>query len=404
MIKKTGLVIALTACLAFILFKLFEPIFVYGIGWSSVDNNSKPELKSEYSNHQWQAKSQQADTIVSKFYNETNTPAVSVAISVDGNIVWRAATGYADLENQTPITFNDTFRIGSTSKALTSILVGTLVDQGMISLSNKLRDIDPSISDNLKDITLADALSHRAGIRNYGVCFCFPIWEHQNTKRFKSVRDSVSVIEHSKLQSTPGEEYSYSSFGFNLAGAAIEKVSGRTFQGAMTHYLLKPIEVNNTYLEDQHKNVTPTAKPYEIDNGRYKPTFGVEQSIRWPSGGFISTPSDMVKLGNTMLNNSLLSDEVRTALLTVPAKGRNNGGKIYALGWRVSNWAIDDKTSLKSYHHDGVSVGGISSFVVFPNERMVISAMTNKNGTNSKELRKLIKQLVPVFIEEKQPN
>ena len=83
----------------------------------------------------------------------------------------------------------------------------------------------------------------------------------------------------------------------------------------------------------------------------------------------------------------------------VPEAGRENGGETYALGWRVYDWTINNDRRSKSYNHHGVSIGGISAFAVFPEEGIVISAMINKNGTNAKELTKIIGPLISTFIQ-----
>lgn len=388
--------------LAFLAFKFFEPVFVYNSGWKEFETHTAP-TKTEFFGEKWRNQADAANKIVAEYYPEVNAPALSIAVSVDGTMVWRSTTGYADLENRTPNSFDHAFRIGSTSKPITSVVIGTLVDQGKLKLDSKIRNFDPSLNENLNEVTLEQVLSHRAGIRNYGTCLCFPIWEHQNTKQYRSLRKSVSGIEGSKLLSQPGARYSYTSLGYNLAGLAAEKSVKQSFSEIVQANVLAPLKMNHTYLEDtttEQLNAS-MAKPYEVENNRYKPTFEVNQSIRWPSGGFLSTPSDMIKLGNAMLGDHLLSKEIRSKLLTIPQAGREHGGDVYALGWRVHDWQINSERTLKSFNHHGVSVGGISAFVVFPEERMVVSVMINKNGTNPNALTKIVGPLASIFIQTK---
>ena len=400
-ISSKFLIPILTTCvLIFLAFKFFEPLFVYNSGWKELEIDTRPTT-SEFFGEQWKSQAASANLIAADLYSEINSPALSIAVSVDGNIVWRSSIGYADLENQIPNSYDHAFRIGSTSKPITSVAIGTLVDQGKLEFNAKIRDLDPSLSENLNDVTLEHALSHRTGIRNYGVCICFPIWEHQNTKQYSSVREAISVIEGSKLLSESGTKYSYTSLGYNLAGLAAEKSTDQSFAKTVATSVLVPLKMDHTYLEDSvpiNKSIE-VAKPYEIKDGRYKPTFDVNQSIRWPSGGFLSTPSDMTKLGNAMLDDHLLSKEVRTKLLSVPTDGRTNGGEIYALGWRVSDWTLEGGNRSKSFHHNGVSVGGVSAFAVFPEEKLVISAMINKNARNAKQLTKIIGPLASIFAQ-----
>ena len=397
-IKSLKLFITLLFIAGLVLsFKLLEPIFVYNFGWNKFETTNPPPLETQIFNEQWKVQGELANDVVNKLYSKIDSPALSVAVSVDGKMAWRAATGYADLENRSPVSFEHAFRIGSTSKTITAVAIASLVDQGKLSFDTMLGDLDPTLADALKGVTLEQVMSHRAGIRNYGLCFCFPIWEHLNRKHFETLRESIEVIENSPLLTPPGQHYSYTSLGFNFAGMAVTKSTQESFSIAVKKKILTPLGMHHTYIEDGSNSEALKAKPYEIENARYKPTFHVDQSIRWPSGGFLSTPTDMVKLGNTMLDDRFLSKTVQQQLLTIPENGRTNGGQIYALGWRVSDWTLASKYKIKSYHHNGVSVGGISVFVIFPEQKIVISAMINKNGTNASDLTPIINELLPIF-------
>ena len=54
-------------------------------------------------------------------------PSVSAAIGLRGELIWSSAVGYADLENRIPATPKTIYRLGSTSKAVTSTLIMRLV-------------------------------------------------------------------------------------------------------------------------------------------------------------------------------------------------------------------------------------------------------------------------------------
>src|SRR4051812_45543326 len=59
-----------------------------------------------------------------------NLPGLSVAVGVGGDIVWAEGFGWADMEKRVPVAPGMRFRIGHTSKALTSVAVGLLLEQG----------------------------------------------------------------------------------------------------------------------------------------------------------------------------------------------------------------------------------------------------------------------------------
>ena len=108
---------------------------------------------------------------------------------------------------------------------------------------------------------------------------------------------------------------------------------------------------------------------------------------------------DMVKLGQAMLDERLLTAKTRNLLVTVPDALPSGGAKVYALGWRRGEWTLHDgKTRLDSYHHAGVAVGATSVFVVFPEKRMVVSLMMNKGGQSADDLAALADKIIEAFI------
>lgn len=379
------------------LFKLFEPIFVYTSGWSELDRTSQPPMQSEVHDPAIQGSADAAQAALIQSYKQAEIPAISAAVSIDGRLVWRSAVGYADLENGTPVTLEDRFRIGSSSKAVTSVAVGVLHSEGKLDLNTSLREFDPTLPAKFDAISLAQAMSHRGGIRNYGMCLCFPAWEHLSRRPFQSVRESVGVIEDSKLLFDPGTGFAYTSFGYNLAGLAIEKASGETFETFLTNSVFAPLGMSRSGLDDLSQAPEEHVGFYEINGGRYKRVFDVDNSIRWPSGGVVSTPTDMVHLGAAMLDDRLLPEATRAALLTIPVQGREGDGEYYALGWRVSDWELSADSAVRAYHHNGTAVGSTSVFLILPDERIVISVMMNKGAQNVRELAPIASEIARAF-------
>lgn len=375
-------VLGLTGILGY---KLFEPVFTHNSGWADLPKAT--DAVGETLDTRWTEQGAAADMALMAGLKETGAPALSAALSINGELVWRGAAGFADVGGSKPADFDTRFRLGSTSKALTSVGVGVLIDQGKLNL-------DQAIPNFPHKVTLGQVMSHRAGIRDYGMCLCFPVWEHQNRRQFASIDEQVAFVAPSKLLFKPGADFAYTSLGFNLAGSAIEKAAGQTFGTYMSQAVFRPLGMTSTSLNERG-----AASFYETEAGRYKPAFKVDNSIRWPSGGFVSMPSDMVKLGSAMLDERLLSNKTRQLLVTVPQAGRTESGKSYAYGWRHSDWTIHDgRVSLDSYHHNGTAVGSTSVLVIFPDKRIVLSIMMNKGGENVDDLSLVADRILESFI------
>ena len=389
---------AILVGLGILVFKFFEPVLIYKSGWAPFARIDQSNVSFEAPSPAWKDAASAANAALIKRYQKTENPALSAAVAIDGVLVWRGAIGYANIEAGSPIGVDDRFRLGSSSKPVTAIAIGTLLDAGKLDLDIPMIVVDPSLSDGMKSITLRQVMSHRAGIRDYGMCWCFPAWEHLNQRAFASVRDSVNVIDGDRLLSVLGKQYAYTSLGYNLAGLAVEKASGKTFQSYLQTAIFDPLGMARSGLDSIPNGKSERVGFYDLENGQYKRAFAVNNSIWWPSGGILSTPGDMVRLGSAMLDNRLLSSATRQKLVKVPLLGRSNGGEIYALGWRVGDWTLPNRMVLKSYHHNGTAVGSTSVFVIFPEKKMVISVMANKGAEPTDELMATADEIIMAFV------
>src|SRR5665811_55484 len=169
---------------------LFEPIAIHNFGRDKlIDlNNLSPKI-----NHSDPIK-KQADNILKSEFAQLKTPALSVSIGIDDKLIWSNSIGYADVENQISADSLTKFRIGSTSKALTSVGLGVLIQSKKLRPRSLVKDFVPYAGKELSKLTLEQLASHTSGIRNYGTCLCFPIWEYYSNDEYSSIEKSVSAF------------------------------------------------------------------------------------------------------------------------------------------------------------------------------------------------------------------
>src|SRR5690606_8260136 len=154
-------------------FKLFEPVFHYASGWTPLPDGPWPSV-STYAPG-WDEAAAEADAWLVETRAALGAPALSAAVSVDGERVWAGAIGYADLATRAPATLDTAFRIGSSSKAVTSIAMGVLLDEHALDLDAPVSRYIPDLSQPLASITTRQAMSHTAGVRHYALCLYFPV-------------------------------------------------------------------------------------------------------------------------------------------------------------------------------------------------------------------------------------
>lgn len=211
--------------------------------------------------------------------------AVAV-IYKDGKIIYQKNLGEFNSKTQAPI--------ASCSKWLTAALVMSFVDQGKLSLDDKVSKFLPIFIKYSKGyITIKDCLSHLTGIESEPLKLLSLFAGKKYATLEAEVNDFASKKE---IQSNPGIEFRYSNIGLNIAGRVLEVMTKRSFEQLMQEYITRPLEMRST-------------------------NFSSFNSMN-PSGGAISTAGDYINFLSMILNKGvfkgkrILSEKAITEMQT----------------------------------------------------------------------------------------
>ena len=316
-----------------------------------------------------------------------NAPAISAAVAIEGEIKWAGATGWADIEGKRPATTNTQFRIGSTSKALTSVALARMVDQGAIDLNTKIANyFDTLPNENWRSITPRQLASHTAGLPHYKENTDY-IGLYQTTAlqtRYTDVEDALEVFDSSDLLFEPGAQFSYSSLGTVLLSATMQQAGNTPYLELVKNLVLGPLNLNATDAEYNIDDKSNFATFYWNNKGRQshvKPWREVDLSHRLAGGGFISTPSDLVLLGSHFIDSGFVSEQTRQEFWTPkPLPDGTMPPHNYSVGWRVIDLDLGaDIGKVSIANHGGVSRGSQSWLMVIPEYKMSVAVNINSN-------------------------
>lgn len=331
-------------------------------------------------------RSNSALELLAEHREKIHAPSISAAVAIDGKIVWAGAVGWANIEKHIPATTDTQFRIGSTSKAVTATLLAKLFQGGKIELDKPISNYDSNLPNpQWGNITPRQLASHSSGMPDYldnygdlwGMHYLFKL-----DKRYTSVRESLEVFDDNDLLFTPGSQFHYTSFNTVLQSVVLEAVAGEPFLRAIRNNIFTPLGMNATGAEYELSQPNSLATFYWNKDGKY-PAFRVWQRVdlshRLAGGGFISTPSDMVKLGSAWLDEKFITPETRQQFWQPQTlvDGSINPQN-YALGWRWANYE-DEAGLVHNANHGGVSRGSQSWLMVIPERKMAVALMINSN-------------------------
>lgn len=297
----------------------------------------------------------------------SKVPGLSVAVAHDGKIVWSECFGFADIEAKKAVTPQTLFRIGSVSKPLTAAGLMLLVEKGKVDLEADIHRYVPDFPDKGHPITTRQLAGHLAGFRGYRGR------EYYLNRHFGSVREGLHIFENDPLLSVPGEKYFYSSYGFNLISMVMEASAGRDFLSYMDSAVFTPLAMTHTKPDDATRVIPLRSRFYKAKaGGGFELEPAVDNSYKWASGGFLSTPEDLVRFGSAHLQPGFLTSASLDALFTSQktSDGKETG---YGIGWVT--WR--DKQGHRIWSHSGGGLGGNALLFIQPESRVVLAMAVN---------------------------
>ncbi len=352
----------------------------------------------------YRAAAKKAQAIIAEHRASIHAPALSAAIAIDGELVWSAASGWADLRAENLATPQTLFRVGSTSKAVTGTLFARLVDADVIDVNAPISDYLTSLpNEKWSDITPRQLASHTAGIPSYegngdyvGMYRALALREHHD-----DVVEGLSYFDGSPLLFEPGDEFEYSSFDTVLLSVVLQEAGGAPFQQLMKDWVTNPLGIETPLpdaQDDRH------AQSYLRNNDKVRRWWKVDLSHKLAGGGFMATPSDLALMGAAWLDDEFISADTRDMFWTPQrlADGSVNE-QGYAMNWRFADemWWTDDMPYANA-NHGGVSKGSQAWLIVIPEKQMTIAFAINTRTDPFSDFGRVHAPLAAAFLNEGQ--
>ncbi|MBT5876344.1 MAG: beta-lactamase family protein [Candidatus Latescibacteria bacterium] len=309
---------------------------------------------------------------IEQFLVESSTPGLSIAVQLRDHVVWAEGFGLANVEFGVPVTTETLFRVGSISKALTSAAVGLLHERGELDLDAPVQTYVPSFPEKKYPITTRQLGGHLSGLPHYGP------EDFQNFVPYSSVVAALDKFKNRQLLFRPGDQYLYSSFGFNLISAVIEGAAGESFLLFMHDEIFDPLGMEHTVADDYRAVIPNRTSFYELNaSGQLGNAPFTDNSDVWAAGGFLSTPTELVTFAHGLTTGDLLSPETLQVLFKsmTTSAGEQTG---YGLGWRVRENA-DGQVTIS---HVGGHFGASAELVVSTSQGLIIAVTANMSGAN----------------------
>lgn len=240
----------------------------------------------------------------------------SISVAHKGKSVYQKSIGFADEDQKVKATANTTYRIGSLSKMFTATIVMQLIEEGKLSLEEKLSAFYPALP-NADQITIKQLLQHTSGISDIIKSRDFENW--MLAKRSKE--ELLSKIKEIGTTSPPGEKRAYSNTNYIILSLIAEDVEHKEFGKILEERILKPLDLKHTYYGDNDGSGKNEASSYKKQDGRWEKVHGIHLSIPMGAGGILSTPEDLNRFINALFDGKLVSEATLALMRKEPGIG-----------------------------------------------------------------------------------
>ena len=312
------------------------------------------------------AQADKVDDYVKAEMQRQHISGTSIAVIKDGKVIKAEGYGLANVELNVPARPETVYKIGSVSKQLIATGIMLMIQEGKVSLDDKISKFLEGTPDTWKEITVRHLLTHTSGIVREAPGF--------DPLKIQDDADVIKTAYPLPLRFAPGEKWEYCNVGYFSLAEIIRKVSGKPWGDYLKERLFMPLEMNSTRTTTMTEIVQNRANGYvwrtgKLDNAN---TFF---ALR-PSGAFLSTVLDLAKLDAALYTDRILKPSTLSQMWA-PVKLNNGTTHPYGFGWELSSVG-----GHKRVHHGGSLPGFRAQFSRFVDDKLSVVVLTNGDNAD----------------------
>ena len=298
---------------------------------------------------------------------KAEVPGASLLIAQSGRVVFREAYGLGDVQANKPLTEKTVVLIASAIKPISATGIMSLVEEGRISLDDKVSKYLPAF-DRLKPAkpggrtespTLRQLLCHTSGL--YGLVGASKTGMRAVRDFSLSLSESVDLIAQEELAADPGVKFNYGGANFQVAARIAELVSQKPFDQYLNERLFSPLKMGQSFFKPgSSQDVGDFAMPYNYDKDKGLvpiPIYAPDPNRRLilASGGLYSTLNDLSVFLQMHLNGGSYGPKKILSQASVEQMQNRQTGAAqapYGLGWFIGRAEAGGRSV--SVNHSGL--------------------------------------------------
>ncbi len=317
-------------------------------------------------------------------------PSASIAIVSGDKIIWTGAYGYSNLWARTPATTSTVYLIGSTFKAMSTVALLQLMEEGKFKLDDRVNDYLTEFKIQNEDpknpVTFRHLVTHTSGLP--GGFGAYPVWGDTVPPSFNEYLSKSLVIGK-----PTGSVVIYSNPAYTLIGYLVQKFSGKPYKQYMQEKVFTPLEMTSTAFEPTPVMDERISMPYTVDEktGSQVPAVRVKAAV-WPAGIVYGTIGDQANWlianlnGGAFKDKRILSEQTVEQIFT--RQHDRFAGRIEGIWGNETagfglTWWVQVRDGERYFAHSG-SLAGYTAFLLGNRDRKLgFAILTNGNRAHA---------------------
>ena len=315
----------------------------------------------------------------------------------DGDVLLNYSGGFADLANEIPNTIDTRFASASMGKTFVAVGILQLIEAGKLGLEDTIGSIlDFDLKQIDPNVTVRQLLNHTSGVPDYfdeSVMDDYEaLWTDYPNYRIRHNRDMLPLFIDKPMMYGRGERFQYNNSGYVLLAMIIEKITGTDFDVYLKQNVFDRCGMSNTgyYSFDKLPAKCANSYIYCPDTDDYRTNIYSVGAKGTGDGGAFVTVGDIVKFWKGLLEHKLLSEKMVTQMFSKQSgDGKDPEEGYYGFGV----WIIDNPHGQDYVYMQGCD-DGISAISEYnPNNGMITVMLSNYGDNVWARMRKIREEM-----------
>ena len=309
-------------------------------------------------------------SLIEEELRAARVPGAAIAI-VSGDEVYAGAYGVSERDRPTPMTAATLVHVGSLTKLFTALGVTRALEQRKVPATAQVGGFMSGLSRRAGAATFEQLLSQTSGIRDRQ--------GDAGTDDEAELAKNARALTDTDFMLPGGTVFSYSNFGYSLAGAVLESISKRPYADVLRSSVLTPLGMSQSTMRPADAMKRPHATGYRLDGQALVATPHANDTRIWPAGYLWTNATDMSHALSALMSKGRLKDHAGLSPTVVASVSRSHTPmpNIFVGGHYGHGLMIAHDRDMLFYEHGGTLPGFSSILRIAPERRLGIAILAN---------------------------